>query len=44
MREHVDRAEVYIAQLGNPASLQVAKDLCADIDNPALKAMVDAAS
>jgi hypothetical protein len=44
MREHVVRAEVYMAQLGNPASLQVAKALCADIDNPALQAMVDAAS
>jgi tetratricopeptide (TPR) repeat protein len=40
MREHIVRAEIYMARLGNPASLEAAAALAAEIDNPALREMV----
>ena len=43
MREHIVRAEVYMARLGDPASLEAAVTLAAEIDNPALQDMVRAA-
>lgn len=44
MREHVVRAEVFRARLGNPSGLEVAALLAVDIDNPLLSAMVTSAS
>jgi tetratricopeptide (TPR) repeat protein len=42
LRELIVRAHVHRARLGDPASMQTARVLAAEIDNPALSALLDA--